>query len=589
MEGDEKKVEENIEEKSIDNQSTEIKKTEETKSIEETRTTEVVHHRKQALKDKFALWFKNPYDKVFLIILIIAFIIRFYLYIRTINQPIWWDTGAYLATAKKWSIAPQISDPWYYRRGFFWPLFCSFFYMTGLGEPGIRFFELLFSMGIIIVSYLLIKDMFNRKLALLTALGLTFSWVILFFTVRPLTYVPGPFFILTSLYFFWKGYVQKKGNKFLYISAVFFGLGVFTRMQNLMFVPVFLIFIIVKDKFKFLKNKSLWISLLIIILVVSPVFILYTRQYENPISDIFSYYFGIGNTGTVATEKHISTIGAYFKDLPYELTGVTPNSFFSAIIQPLVLLFIIGFIFLFADLFLGIDKIFKNKELQKKLLVFLWVVLFYFITGYLAAKEIFQGYMIPAFPFLFFIISFGLLSLGDIASKKFKINSKAIFVIVFIIFIGILIPNLIWGFQLIEAKRASYGEIQAAGIWIKERSNPEDIVITQSFSQIGYYSERKTYAPNSRPHGDIVDTRDVRNESEFHQWALENKPRYMVLSLIQKSEEWVYNYPLKYNETWKPVQAWFADNEQTQPILIIYESDYLSSGSFDIEDFNIEV
>ena len=35
--------------------------------------------------------------------------------------------------------------------------------------------------------------------------------------------------------------------------------------------------------------------------------------------------------------------------------------------------------------------------------------------------------------------------------------------------------------------------------------------------------------------------------------------------------QWAYNYPSKYKDELEPVQAYFADQERTQPMLIVYK------------------
>ena len=143
-------------------------------------------------------WVKDNYDKAFVGVLVLAFILRFIIFLKTMDQAIWWDAADYLATAKRWAgINPHFIDMWYYRRGFFWPLFGAFFFWIGIGEIGIRISVLFFSAGIVASSYFLVSKMFGKKHALLTSIALSFSWVYLFFSGRPLTNLPATFFLIT--------------------------------------------------------------------------------------------------------------------------------------------------------------------------------------------------------------------------------------------------------------------------------------------------------------------------------------------------------------------------------------------------------
>src|SRR3989338_6641925 len=119
--------------------------------------TSDVEKRKGKLSHFFFDWVKDNYDKTFLFILLAAFIIRVWVFTKTYEQPIWWDGADYLAAAKRWAcVNPNLADIWYYRRGFLWPLIGAFFFFTGLGEISFRFFIVLMSTGVVLVSYFLI-------------------------------------------------------------------------------------------------------------------------------------------------------------------------------------------------------------------------------------------------------------------------------------------------------------------------------------------------------------------------------------------------------------------------------------------------
>ncbi len=519
-------------------------------------------------KSKLFSWITDNYDKVFIAVLILAFIIRFLIFLKTLDQPMWWDAADYLATAKRWA-GVELNNIWYYRRAFFWPLFSAIFFKTGLGETGIRFTEVLFSTGIVAVSYFLIKNMFNKKLALLVSIGLTFSWVILFFTGRPLTSIPATFFLLTALLFFWKGYVLKQGNKFIYLFGLFYGLAVLTRMQYLLFIFPFLVFIFTREKFQFLKNKHLWIALGIFVLIMLPHFIMYWMHYGFPLIDIANHYFGIsaipsqaGNVG----ERTFSTIFTYFKDMPYILGGQQASFILSALSNILLISFLIGVLIFFADLIFGFDKIFKNNNLQKKLFILLWISTLFLVLGYIT-DYIEHRYIIPALPFIFLIIAIPFIKL-----KKY-INKKMI--LIFIIFLLLLIPSYQWANQLIESKKTSYLEVKQAGEWLKQNSNPGDIVLSVSLPQTMYYSERPTYPFNMasedfRRRDPTIPEYGLDKEG-FENFIKDKKPRYLIVSVFEVHPDWTQQYLNENKDNLIPVKVY---NQNQQPVLIIYKFIY---------------
>jgi len=518
-----------------------------------------IKERKDKLKKFFFGWVEDNYDKAFIGVLILAFILRIWVFMITKDQAMWFDAAEYMSTAKHWAGIGNMTDLWYYRRGFFWPLFCAIFFKFGLGDIGIRFVTVLFSTGIVAVSYFLIKGMFNKKYALFSCMGLSFSWVYLFFTGRPMTDIPATFFLLISLLFFWKGYELKQGNKFLYLSAFFFSISVLTRMQILMFLPIFFAFIFVKEKFAFLKNKSLWITLAVFFLCMLPMFIVYYHNFGNPVTDILSWYFGIqtGSAPVQASEKTLANLPMFFVDLPYNIT------------KPVFFAFILGIFYFFADLLLGFDKIFKDGDIQKKLFVFVWIVFPLLLLGYMSWFPE-QRYTLMQHPFFFMIAAIPFFKIENLLKKNIKISKKLLTFLIFSGFIILLIPNLLWANQLIENKKTSYYELKPAGEWIKENSNLDDIIITNSFPQISYYSERRVATFGDCYNGPEAHTPACTQE-EFNAFVEDVKPRFMVLSVFQSHEDWMLNYPQEHSDIWTPVQAY---KQGDQPILVLYKSDY---------------
>ncbi len=501
----------------------------------------IIEERKAKLNKFLFGWIQDNHDKIFLAILVLSFVVRFIIFLKTMNQPLWWDGADYLATAKRWGLGLNIRDIWYYRRGFLFPLIGAIFFRLGLGEIGIRFLIVLFSTGIILLSYLIIGKMFNKKLALLTSIALSFSWILLFFTGRVLTDIPAAFFILLSLLLFWKGYILKQGNKFIYLFGLFFAFAVLTRMQSFMLIPPLFIYIFIKEKFRILKNKLLWITLGIFLILLLPHFIIYSMHYGNPIADMASHYLGIGEkAAATGYQRTLSfAIFNYILDLPYMMS------------KTMFVMLIIGIFFFFMDLFIGFDKIFKKESLQNKFFVLYWILS------------------------LFLIAVFPLVKFEEILAKNTKLNNKIIGILIVIILLLLLYSKITWTNNLIENKKNSYLEVKQAGEWIKANSNPNDIIISNSLPQITYYSERSTYPFDIRGEGIQRRNEELLKYREgidgFEEFVKEKKPRYMVLSIFESHDDWMSSYPQKHNNTLIPVQVY---QQNGQPVLVIYEFNY---------------
>ena len=498
---------------------------------------------------------KDNYDRAFLLLLAVAFVVGLWIFSITRGQPVWYDTANFLSTAKRFALGlDYVNDIWYYRRGFFWVLFSAFFFKTGIGEIGIQFSGVLFYVGLIFSSYFLIKEMFNKKLALFTSTLLTFSWVLLFFIGRSMTEIPASFFLITSLFFFWKGYVLKKGNKFLYLFGVFYALALLTRFQLAMFIFPLLLFILIKERFNFIKNKHLWITLGIILAILLPFFILYFMHYGNVFADVLSHYFGVSVAPDTPTGFNFIGIFDYFRDLPYILASV------KSVIAPLFIVFLIGAFIFFQDMFLGIDKIFKNEEIQKKFFIFIWIVSALLILGYMtSASYIEERYAIPTYIFLFLIIASFFVKLEGLLVKYLKLKKVLAIMLSFLILLGMTIPGILFANGLIEIKKTSYLEVKQSALWMKENSNPGDIIISNSVPYMTYYAERESYSMDP-------------NRTIFEENVTQLKPRFLMLSLFEAHEPWEYDYPQEKNM--KTVKAFYNNN---QPVVIIYEFDYNSS------------
>lgn len=515
-------------------------------------------------------WIKDNYDKLFLFILGLAFSIRFWIFFKTMNQPIWWDAADYLSAAIRWAgINSNLIDMWYYRRGFFWPLFESLFFATGIGEIGVRIALVLFSTGIVGISYFLIKDMFNKKLAILVSIGLTFSWVFMFFTGRPLNNLPASFFLLISLFFFWRGYVLKKGNRYIYLFGIFFAITCLTRMQYLMSAIPLLLFVFVKEKHRFLFNKHLWIAVGIFVLIFIPQFYLHYQHFGNPLSDLATYYLGVGGSasGEVGvTLAKTSDLFLYFNNLPYILDGNSKGYYSLFTFSPIYFLFVIGFLIFFLDTILGFDRIFRDDEIQKKFFVLVWIAISFLFLGYMA-PQLEQRYIMDNLPFLFLIAVYPYSLMEKYLTQTFNMKSRNAFLLISFVLFLMLIPNIIFGNNLIESKKTSYLEVKQAGLWIKDHSNPTDIVISDSLPQITYYSERSTYPFSLAYRRDLI----PGNESDLLDFINSNKPKFMTLTAFERQYDWALAFPQNHPEMVVPVQV-YKQNEQ--PVLVIYEFKY---------------
>jgi len=95
-------------------------------------------------------------------------------------------------------------------------------------------------------------------------------------------------------------------------------------------------------------------------------------------------------------------------------------------------------------------------------------------------------------------------------------------------------------------------------MWMKQNSEPTDIIISESRPQITYYSERTTYGLSQLG----------PNETAFEENLSRIKPKYLMLSVFEGHEQWMYAYPQNHNSTMTPVQAYY---QAEKPVVVIYQ------------------
>src|SRR3989344_1433070 len=308
-------------------------------------------------KNKTKEFIKNHIGII--LIMIFGLIIRVYFFILTKNQATWWDESEYISVGLHWFFGiPYELNP--QRPPLLSLLEGLILYFGGTEILMKIILEIIPSTLLILISYLIVKEMYNKRLALVVALFTSVFWLILFNTVRLHADLPLLFLSYLGILFFWKGYVKKQKNYYIWLTGVFIALAFLTKLTGVLFGLIILAFLIITEKLRFLKNKHLWISLILMFLVLLPYFIWQINQYGSPTA-FFSGSHVLREPGSIGNKP----IAWYVLNwIPWMLH------------TPLFILFLIGLLTLYT-LFLSLDLILKNKSNEKynDLLIFLWILL----------------------------------------------------------------------------------------------------------------------------------------------------------------------------------------------------------------------
>jgi len=495
--------------------------------------------RQQNLTGKISAFFSDKYNLAFIAVLIIAIVIRLYYFFITKNQPIWWDEGEYLSTAKHW-IFGMPYDVHVQRQPLF-PLILAFFMKFGITNEGaLKFLTVLLpSVFSVFLMYFFTKEIYDKKTALIGTFLLSVFWTHLFWTNRFSTDIFGFAFTLLAFYSLWKYYNSKSG-KWLILMSFSLGLGLLIRIGGMISIFIVAMFLLLTERLRLLKKEWL-LSGGIIFLTILPYLIWDKIKYGK----FFAFFLGYFNAERTA-EKLAQPIAWWVFSFLKTYNGWV-----------FLIVFLIG-LACFANLFLGFDLLIKNKDspLKKELflLISILIPLIYFVF---IERNVEDRWMFAMIPAMFIVIAKGLDYIKSFISKYNKY--LAIIAVIALLALGTY-SELKNADTIIKFKKDAYGPVKDAALWMKTNSNPGDIIFTSSVPQMSYYTERKIFGV---PPSDLFE-----NMTETY------KPRFLVLSLFDKSVNEAYDYPVKYNQTLMPVRVYYFDAAQTQPSLIVYAFKY---------------
>jgi len=311
---------------------------------------------------------------ILLTIIVFGFLIR----LAFVSNVPWWDESVYLNLGYDlssnpldysvenhgWSdFIPSGGDENYAwpKMGFRPPLLpyiLAIFYALNLNFL-IKFLLPLMGALTIFLVYLLGKEMFNKKVGIISAAIICLVPIHVIFSGIILNDVLVTFFITLSFLFFWKGF-EKGNEKYKILWGITLGIGLLTRYTMLWIIPIFPIYLWIKNKsLNFLKDKYLWYAIVGFLIVLIPWFIYGYFEYGNILGGFLHGFKGAAYWG-----------------------GVQPwffffNSWWS-------IFSIIGFVFVLGLIYMLYKKEFIKKEIY---LLLIWFGFFLGMAIYMPHKE----------------------------------------------------------------------------------------------------------------------------------------------------------------------------------------------------------
>jgi len=307
----------------------------------------------------------------------------------------------------------------------------KFFGMTLLSS---RLLSIIFGSLSILVLYFLTKEMFNKKIALIASILLTFSSFHITTTLTELD-VAMVFFVLFSSYFLIR-YLKEDNLKYYIISTIILGIGILVKNIAALFIPAFLIAILLYSKIKkkeriFSKKniKLLVIFFVIIFIIAFPTLVFnYILYQEKGITDLqFSRFLSGENKGiyqsianTIQPFSLKVLLVSYDNGIPGILKGLQHYWNYS--------------IFLLITFLIGISIALKKDRNWTIYLLLLFIIPFIFLSG----TSLLEKHFIFGVPIFCIFSSLTIEKISKISKK----NSKYIIFGLILIFLIISMTKL---------------------------------------------------------------------------------------------------------------------------------------------------
>jgi len=497
-------------------------------------------------KNKLKNWLKDPYNLALIAVILFAFIVRFYYFLMTKTQPLWWDELEYGTLAKNmiyhtWDGTTNVIGETIIRPPLL-PLIWSIFLRIGIGEVGTRFLlEFLPSVLAVVFVYLIAKELYNKRIALISAFLLSILWIHLFYTLRIMTGVPSMALLFASIFYFVKANKTEFNAKYFAISLILLSLATLMRYPvGLIFIS-YLIFLLITWRFEILKKSKFWISGVV---GMVPMWIFFLTNQINK-GNVFPAFLDSANP-TVLEGRTIA----------FWLLNFIPTYLKSAFF----ILFLLGTLIALVELFIGFDIIKKKDKLKAHLIMLLVMIVFYgfFIFWQRNAED---RYFLPIS--ISFVILAGIgIDFAYLFIRKYSKQAAIIGLGALLIFGAY--QQISFADDLIKARSTSYLQMRQGFEWIKDNTSKDAVILGRAIDPyVAYYSEREYVL---FPADDATD-----DPEEMARLIEELNADYIVLHGFRPMPAYMNEYLQNNQDKWRPINAYFFDAQQQQPAFVLYQ------------------
>jgi len=348
----------------------------------------------------------------------------------------------------------------------------------------------------IILVYKFTKELFDEKIALLSAAFFGLNPLIIFQTLSGLDVVLSTFFVILSLYIYLKVKNNLNLKNKLFLGLVL-GLSILARMDNILLFAAISIYILLSNKSKVTIKNFILISLTAF-LVVFP-WLLWS----------FITFGSIMPSSGTARYSLNHGVGPFFDyNLKSSFDLIIENVYrsFGIIFHLLgVVNFNLNSLYALIPLFLSIVLLFSFKrENMKKLGVFILYAIFLFIFYGFYFLGVQIRYFTPFIPAFLILLVLGLQSMSSKISKN-----KNIFYIISLALLAIIIINGAqqWNDGYFKWQTPLYQD----ALWLKENTKPYEVSGSFNTGILSFFSDRRVINLDGVVNSEVMDA--IKNRS----------------------------------------------------------------------------
>jgi mannosyltransferase len=396
------------------------------------------------------------------IVLIFGLILR----LISINQSFWIDEATSALTTKM-NLADffgkfmpgDFHPPLYYVALRLWAA------VFGNTEIALRSMSIVFALLTIYLTYLIGKELVNKKVGIIAALLLATSGLHIYYSQEARMYAMSTFLVALTVYFFTKILHKSRGGDWIVFGTLWGVIGL-TDYLPLLILPVFWIYVVLTNRKLLSKLFVSHIILGVFALLWSPIFI---KQLSSGINVAHTSPSWVAVLGTFSI-KDILLI-----PIKFALGRVGFESKF-------VYAGVVGFVFLIFGFLL-----FRSIRLIKQIrLFYLWLLVPFSLALIISIKLPILNY----FRFIFLLPAFYLI----IASGVKTLNKKGQ-----VVFLGLIIAiNLVSSFMYLGNQKFQREDWRSAVSYIEHNKIKSSAVIFPANSQMEAYHY---YAPQATIYG----------------------------------------------------------------------------------------